>query len=56
MGIDQTFAVIEILESGTGPFEDHQEINGGVIIFEAGKAQLNRFLVGAWSSMLNNNT
>ncbi|KAJ0412936.1 hypothetical protein BJY00DRAFT_306658 [Aspergillus carlsbadensis] len=58
MGIDQAFAVIEVLETEGGPFEDIEERDGGWVYLNSkrGKADCrrNRVLVGAWNSMSNN--
>jgi hypothetical protein len=62
MGIDQAFAVIEVLETEGGPFEDFEERDGAVVYLnmKAGRVDCsrNRVLVGAWSSMSyeNNDT
>jgi hypothetical protein len=57
MGIDQAFAVIQVLEMESGPFEDLEERDGNLIYFKTGKVNRdrnrNRVLVGAWSRMLD---
>ncbi|KAL2793741.1 hypothetical protein BJX66DRAFT_305340 [Aspergillus keveii] len=59
MGIDQAFAVIEVLETEGGPFEDLEERDGGLVYLNLKTSKVdcsrNRVLVGAWSSMSNNN-
>ncbi|KAL3454861.1 hypothetical protein BJX65DRAFT_315802 [Aspergillus insuetus] len=59
MGIDQAFAVIEVLETESGPFEDFEERDGGLVYMNLKTSKVdstrNRVLVGAWSSMSNDN-
>lgn len=53
MGIDQSFAIIEMLQIEAGVFEDLEETERGLIFLETNKTRQNRFLVGTWSSMVN---
>ncbi|KAL2872595.1 Zn(II)2Cys6 transcription factor [Aspergillus lucknowensis] len=52
MGIDQAFAIIEMLDIEAGLFEDLDETaEGGFVFLDTDRARHNRILVGAWSSM-----
>ncbi|KAL4860628.1 hypothetical protein BDV12DRAFT_181301 [Aspergillus spectabilis] len=52
MGIDQAFAILEMLDIEAGFFEDIEETDAGVIFLETDKGRDNRILVSAWSSLL----
>lgn len=56
MGIDLSFAIIEMLHIEAGFFEDIEETELGLTFLETDKTRQNRTLVGTWSSMVNRNS
>ncbi|KAL4874796.1 hypothetical protein BJY04DRAFT_224637 [Aspergillus karnatakaensis] len=52
MGIDQAFAILEMLDVEAGFFEDLEETEGGVVFLETDKGCGNRILVSARSALL----
>jgi hypothetical protein len=53
MGIDQAFAVLEMLDNEAGVFDDCEETDLGIVLLGTNKAKDNRYLVGTWNSMIN---
>ncbi|KAL2803268.1 hypothetical protein BJX63DRAFT_78242 [Aspergillus granulosus] len=56
MGIDQAFAILEMLDTEAGWFEDLEDTETGVVLLETSRAKDNRFLLATWSYMINAST
>ncbi|KAL2829379.1 hypothetical protein BJY01DRAFT_255022 [Aspergillus pseudoustus] len=55
MGIDQAFAILEMLDTEVGWFEDLDDTEMGIGLLGTNRAKDNRFLLATWNSMINTN-